>query len=64
MGQGQAEAADFVHVVIRNKREVANNHLPEHRVKIGSIELVRHPSSREFGPQESNEFLKIHLAVT
>jgi len=58
------DAADFVAVVTLNKREVANNHLPEHRVKIGSVELVRHPGSREFGPQESNKFLKIHLAVS
>lgn len=52
----------FVSVLIRTRS--LNNYLPEHRVKICAIKLVRHPSRRDLRPQERHKLLKVHLAVS
>lgn len=39
-------------------------YLPKHGVKVCSVELIRHPRSREFGTKQGDEFFKGDLAVT
>lgn len=38
-------------------------YLPKHGIKIRSVELVRHPSAGEFGPEQRDELLEADLAV-
>lgn len=39
-------------------------YLPEHWIKVCSVELIRHSSRREFRTEQCDKFVKTHLTVT